>query len=198
MGVDIHGVFQRRTSSDWEDVETHYDEIRDYFLFAWLGGVCNGHDCTAVAPLSENRGYPEGFAITSDNKHDGRWCKAKRMGEHSHSWISADEILQATPPRVLRSGVVDRKLYDSWDGVSQPREFAGDVAEIGAVVKSHPSEVSSKTTHVRVEWFVDGARTLEYFVAEVRRLKEEHGDIRFVFGFDGDTGFASRVFGILT
>jgi len=197
MGVDIRGVFQRRTSSGWEDVETHYDERRDYLLFAWLGGVCNGHDCTAVAPLSESRGYPDGFAITADNEHDGRWYKAKWMGEHSHSWLAANEILQAEPPRVLRSGVVDWKLYESWDGVSQPREFAGDVAEIGVIVKSHPSEVTGKTTHVRVEWFVDGTRALDYFVAEVRRLREEHGDVRFVFGYAGDTTLAGRVFGLL-
>lgn len=39
MGTDIHGVFQRRTETGWEDVEHQYSEDRHYALFAWLGDV---------------------------------------------------------------------------------------------------------------------------------------------------------------
>lgn len=185
MGVDLHGVFQRRTSTGWDDVETHYDERRDYLLFAWLGNQCNGRDSTVVRPLSNDRGYPSDFVVTSNGRYDGRWNKDKNMGERNHSWLSVDEILAVDAPKSLRSGVVDRKFFDSWDGVRPPEstQCAGDVG--GAVVKCHPSEVTAHTTHVRIEWFEEGARIFKYFIDEARRLKEQHGDVRFVFGFDG-------------
>lgn len=188
MGVDIHCVFQRRTPAGWEDVETHYDERRDYYLFAWLGGERNGHDATLVPPLSKNRGYPADFVTSGDDKYDGRWYKGKDMGERNRSWLHVDEILRAVPPCRLRSGVVEKAFYDQWDGITPPAagEYAGDVADgLGGVVKRHPSDVCEKTTHVRVEWFEDGAESLKYFIDEVRRLREKFGDIRLVFGFDG-------------
>jgi hypothetical protein len=39
-------------------------------------------------------------------------------------------------------------------------------------------------THVRCRWGSALADELRYFFDEVKRLADEHGDIRFVFGFD--------------
>lgn len=41
-----------------------------------------------------------------------------------------------------------------------------------------------RVTHVQVEWVTDFKAALGYFFEEVRRLKEEHGEVRLVFGFD--------------
>ncbi len=49
---------------------------------------------------------------------------------------------------------------------------------------SSPSDVTDSTTHVQIEWFEETSESFAYFVAEVRRLKEEHGQVRFVFDFD--------------
>ena len=48
---------------------------------------------------------------------------------------------------------------------------------------SEPDEIDNTTTHVRVEW-EDPDDGLGYFVEEVQRLKNLHGEVRVVFGFD--------------
>jgi hypothetical protein len=105
------------------------------------------------------------------------------MGDHSHSWLSADEILSATPPRIMRTGLITREQFQDWDGVSSPDSWSGGVYGGNAVI-SIPAEITEETTHVRVEWFEDTAESFAEFVDEVRRLKELHGDVRYVFGFD--------------
>jgi hypothetical protein len=41
MGCDIHGVFQRKEGAAWTDIESLYDQDRDYRLFSMLAGVRN-------------------------------------------------------------------------------------------------------------------------------------------------------------
>ena len=211
MGTDIHGVFQKRTSNGWEDVESKYEEERHYALFAWIGNVRNGfgfagvptHDL--IEPLSDNRGYPDDFEVEEDEHpiksnaiRGGRaeWYKDEDsdpadeshlcmwMGDHSHSWLAADEILSATPPRILRTGIVGIEQFRSWDGTSSPNSWCGGIGGGIAVLAESPSDVTDATTHVRIEWFEDTAASFAYFIDEVRRLQAENGDVRFVFGFD--------------
>lgn len=210
MGTDIHAVFQKKTDGGWEDVKSEYDEGRHYLLFAWLGGVRNGYGVagvrahTEVLPLSCCRGYPGDFQVEDDlhriPNNSFRGGKAKHyteadgdpkhpdylrkwMGEHSHSWLSADEILSAKPPKVLRAGAIGVGEFMAWDGKSSPSSCCGGVSGPRAVV-SDPSEINERTTHVQVEWFVDCGEEFKYFLDEVERLKEEHGEVRMVFGFD--------------
>lgn len=203
MGTDIHGVFQARTGGKWKDVPTELDLERHYLLFAWLADVRNGFGFagipthTAVEPLSAPRGLPEDFFCVDDmhpvsgpevlspwrRKYWAADDKAVWMGDHSHSWLSADEILSAEPPKVLRTGVVTREQFEAWDGKSAPKEWSGGVAGRGILV-SEPDEVTSATTHVQIEWFDDTRESFAYFLMEIRRLKELHGEVRFVFGFD--------------
>jgi hypothetical protein len=43
------------------------------------------------------------------------------LGDHSFSWLTADEILAAPQPNgVVRTGIVTRAVFDKWDGHSQP------------------------------------------------------------------------------
>ncbi len=49
---------------------------------------------------------------------------------------------------------------------------------------SDPSDITDRTSHVRVEWFSDLNDEFKYFIDEVKRLVDEHGEVRFVFGFD--------------
>ncbi len=156
MGTDIHGIFQRRTEAGWEDVETKYEETRHYALFAWLGNVRNGRGFAGtlthsrITPLSDCRGYPEGFVVKDDNHPIARnSLRGPRrssyyadedsnprddcylelwMGDHSHSWLSAAEILAATPPRILRTGYVPVETFKAWDGTSSPEEWSGFIA----------------------------------------------------------------------
>lgn len=204
MGTDIHTVFQAKRNGKWEDIPSKFEENRHYFLFAWLADVRNGFGFagipthTAILPISPPRGLPADFQIDEDTHSlpkevfEQTWRAGYRdseedtaiwMGDHSFSWLSADEILSAaTPKGVLRTGVIPLAYYESWDKESQPEEWSGGISGRGIVV-SQPSEISPATTHVQVEWFAP-TNELSYFIDEIKRLKDLHGEVRMVFGFD--------------
>jgi hypothetical protein len=46
-----------------------------------------------------------------------------------------------------------------------------------------PATVTDKTTHVSISW-IETENPFAYFIDEVRKLKEAHGNVRMVFGFD--------------
>mgnify|MGYP000542393418 CR=1 FL=1 len=209
MGSDIHGVFQAKKDEKWVDIPHKFRKNRHYILFAWLGNVRNGYGFAGVkthsplTPLSDQRGFPTDFELTGEynkehpttleclNEWDRKWAEnypeeplVKWMGDHSHSWVSAKEILETTPPVVFCQGVVERKLFDKWDGISKPDNFYGDVYGPNVVVNDRDS-ITDVTTHVIISWPCDLAEEVGYFIDEVKRLVSEHGEnVRFVFGFD--------------
>jgi len=205
MGTDIHGVWQKKIETGWEDVASTYEQDRHYLLFAWLGDVRNGFGFagvpthTPVVPLSAGRGLPEDFEMTDDDRHpisslevmDPSRRKYQEagdpleiwMGDHSFSWLSADEILAAPLPSTTCTGIVDLETFKAWDGKMAPSEWCGGIDGRDVAV-SAPDHISETTTHVQISWSEDLGESLKYFVDEVRRLKELHGEVRFVFGFD--------------
>lgn len=205
MGTDIHGIWQKKVEGGWIDVESNWDQGRHYLLFAWLGGVRNGHGFAGcppthspIVPLAEGRGIPEDFKMEPDDIHlltdpnhrDPRrrkYCEKDNlefsMGDHSFSWISVDEVLAADPPKIWRVGIVAVEEFRNWDGSTAPVTYCGGISGPGIKVDD-PESVDEKTTHVNVRWKEDAAESLKYFVDECRRLKELHGEVRLVFGFD--------------
>jgi hypothetical protein len=205
MGTDIHGVWQKKTEVGWEDVPSLYEQERHYALFAWLGNVRNGFWFSGVLthapiePLTDGRGYPEGFEVNDDDDHPISSLKildprrrryhdetdqmVVRMGDHSHSWLTAEEILTAIPPVVRRTGIVSRSQFEAWDGVSSPDSWYGGISGPNVVVND-AAEITEATTDVRIQWNEDWAEQFAYFIDEVRRLKGLYGEVRFVFGFD--------------
>lgn len=204
MGTDVHAVWQAKKDGRWVDIESTWDQRRHYFLFAWLADVRNGFGFAGVSthdpiqPVAAQRGLPEDF--DGGNEHPTvleaidptrrEWLEEAEkanpvawMGDHSHSWLTADEILAAKRPGAVRKdGVLTREQYEKWDKVSEPGAWSGGVMGRD-VITSMPSEITQRTTHVQVSWIRqdDG---LDYFVNEVKRLKELHGEVRLVFGFD--------------
>lgn len=203
MGTDIHCVFQAEQNGRWVDVETKYDENRQYALFAWLGDVCNGvgfAGCkthTPIEPLSSQRGVPEDFEWDGESHPVAtkallgwrvEYCRDGEpleiwMGDHSHSWLNLDEILNATPPTVYRTGVVSLETFKAWDGVSAPESWWGFTFGRD-IVTSTPDTIDETTTHVQIEWPSDLSEEFKPFLDECRRLKQLHGNVRIVFGFD--------------
>ena len=179
MGCDIHPIFQRRANGKWVDVPTKYEGNRHYFLFAWLADVRNGYGFAGtpthdpIQPIVAPRGLPQDFDTRDQD-----------IGDHSYSWLTADEILTAPlPSGVMKTGIVTLARFRKWDGKSQPQEWCDGIAGRGVVVANSDRLITPETTHVRIEW---PAPTDEfaYFINEVRRLREEHGEVRMVFGFD--------------
>jgi hypothetical protein len=105
MGCDIHAYAEVRRDGRWECAQEVFD-CRDYGLFGWLANVRN---YSAVPPLAAPRGLPND-ASTDVRKEAEGWD-----GDgHTHSWLSAAELLafdyDATfenrrVTRVLESGV---------------------------------------------------------------------------------------------
>lgn len=220
MGTDIHGVFQRHNhdTNTWEDIPHQYEMDRHYQLFAVLAGVRNGIGFAGVPtgevvkPISAPRGYPEDFQVDEENRHllaqmdhmdprrrdfyelyptiAGENPLQLWMGDHSHSWLTADEMLDwyATAPAVIQVGIISRADYDTWNHKTAPEHgWRGGISGPGVVVvNDNDIERSAKPewTHIRVEWERSLAEELDYFFAEVARLKAEHEQVRFVFGFD--------------
>ena len=211
MGSDIHGIFQAKSGSEWVDVATSYEFNRDYTFFAWVGNVRNGFGFagvpthTEIEPLSDNRGLPDGFVIDEEGDHKvssldvlSKWqieclepgaSPAAWMGDHSYSWLSANEILEATPPKIQRVGIVEVDVFNNWDGVSAPSHWCGGISG-GSVHICGQSDANEdyikkfNISHVRVTWNEDTAGRFGEFIIEVKRLVEQDGEIRFVFGFD--------------
>ena len=215
MGTDIHGVFQRHDGARWRDVASLYEQARHYQLFAVLAGARNGKGFAGIAigevvtPIAEPRGLPPEFEVWKHNDHPIQTLEQmdplKRkyrekylevtapmevwMGDHSHSWLTGNEMLAwiESAPEVVKTGILDRKDYEAWDGVTPPESYCGgisgrDVAQINdsAIEKEQRPE----WTHIRCCWQSNLRAELGYFFDEVARLVAEHGDIRFVFGFD--------------
>jgi hypothetical protein len=214
MGTDIHGVFQRNDNGDWVDVESTYERERHYDLFAALAGKRNGYGFAgvktgeAIKPISLPRGLPDGFAFNNAECHpvekfehlDARTRKYHSsedklelwMGDQDYSWLSGSEMMDwyawyAAAPTIIKTGVLDRDYYDVWDKKSEPEEycvgvFGNDVIQIN---DNELEKVSKPNwTHIRCEWEQSMKDSLAYFFDEVARLMKEHGEIRYVFGFD--------------
>lgn len=206
MGTDIHGVFQRRNQSTqkWEDIESKFKFDRHYLLFAWLADVRNGFGFagvptfTTIEPVAPQRGLPADFELDGDvhpcameivPEWKRRYMSEDEapeiwMGDHSFSWLTADEMLSHERPKILRTGIISVDEFKAWDGKTAPNSWSGGISGPGIKVADSPSEVNDSTTHVRIEWFEETADSLSYFIDEVKRLKDEHGEVRFVFGFD--------------
>lgn len=207
MGCDIHAVFQKLTPDGWEDVPTTWEEDRHYFLFSVLADVRNGFGFagiptyTPVVPISKPRGLPDDFVMVDDS-HPLRerellgWRAKYRnedeapqvwMGDHSHSWLTADEILgyvtRKTESSTQYRGILTIEQYREWDRSSAPECWCGGVSGPGIKVNV-PSEIDDATTHVECKWVTTGLDQIAYFTKEVQRLKDEHGEVRMVFGFD--------------
>lgn len=205
MGCDIHGIWQANRDGQWQDIGSEWDQHRHYLLFSWLADVRNGYGFAGVAtylpvtPIAQPRGLPPDFAVNGEEHKTlvealPKWILEYRtpeelaapvmfMGDHSHSWLMADEILSAKRPgQVHRTGVVPVEFAKTWDGKTPPQEWSGGISGRDVHVADSRFAITPTTTHVRIEWDMDDG--LDYFVDEVKRLQTEHGTVRLVFGFD--------------
>jgi len=214
MGCDIHAIFQAKRNGVWEDISSDYNQDRHYQLFAVLAGVRNGTGFAGslygdqVTPISNPRGLPADFPV-QDNCHvvvsveclrpwKQWWIREHPpedqedllnvwMGDHSFSWLTADEMLAYHNETVTHYGVITRDQYEVWDR-TEPTTYSGGIVGKGVLTVTeaeyHAQNGPEGCTHVQVSWLSDLNDELGYFFDEIRRLKELHGEVRMVFGFD--------------
>jgi len=121
MGCDIHIVSEKRTEMGWANLGFAPFDWRSYGLFGFLAGVRN---YSAVTPLSEPRGLPEGATFDKDIFED--------YYGHSASWLSVKELSEFDYDAEME----DRRVTINNDGgctcdpgggeVMTYREFLGD------------------------------------------------------------------------
>ena len=208
MGTDVHAVFQKKVAAkdgttNWECVQTKWEQNRHYQLFAVLAGVRNGFGFAgvitgeAVTPISEPRGIPVDSGIGGDGciatPWEDRWGDAYVwLGTHSHSWLTSTEMLAhyRTLPTVIKTGVITREEFLSWDGSTPPETYYGSVSGPGVVTipqnraRFIESNLGEDYTHVQIKWSQGLKEELQYFFDEIQRLHDLHGEVRMVFGFD--------------
>ena len=213
MGTDIHGVFQRydEETKTWSDIPSLYEQNRHYQLFAVLADVRNGCGFAGVRtgdpvePIAFPRGLPDDFEIVDGEFHPLKsveymppWRQkylkedgglSQWMGDHSHSYLTGEEILAWADGNlyVTKIGVLSREEYEKWDGVTKPSNYCGWTSGPEIVVIRDSEDEKESTpgwTHIQCEWKASVHDELKYFIDEIRRLVDEYGKIRFVFGFD--------------
>jgi hypothetical protein len=122
-----------------------------------LAGVRNGRGFAgvpygeAVRPIRQPRGLPADFEV-DDESHpiatldhmDPRRAGYRRespelyadgpmavwMGDHSHSWLTGDEMLAwaESAPTVVQTGILTRERYEAWDKTSHPEAYCGGIS----------------------------------------------------------------------
>lgn len=178
---------------------------------AGFAGVRTGE---SVQPIAEPRGYPDDFAvevIADEDEYDledmhmlaslAHMDKRRAeyrseedpcavwMGDHSHSWLLGSEMLAwyERAPTIIQTGILDRADYEAWDKKSHLQSYSDGIWGANVVlVNDNDQERAAKPnwTHIRCEWEMPLQHELSYFFDEVKRLVAEHGEVRFVFGFD--------------
>jgi hypothetical protein len=209
--LNITAVFQRPDGTRWVDVPSPWEQESDHALFEWLGAGGGRPGSFDIEPLASHRGAPADFElveggtfhpVASIDIHapSRRLLQARLreghvgyrrvcMGSTDIRWLGVDEILAATPPRLVRSVALPARVFQSWKGEALPDHWdllpVDWPARLTAApgIYARPHEIVDNTRHVAVEWDFDFAREFSYFLVELRRLRQAHGEVRMVYAF---------------
>lgn len=151
MGTDVHAAFHYHATNEatgdkeWRFCEHNYEGNRHYHLFSWLADVRNGYGFAgvptgnAIKPLAMPRGLPDDciFWAEPTTRYEygsPEWKQyynngGEDYGDHSFTWLTADEILAGIPEITGRQkcGVVSLQSYLAWDKVSEPNDYSGGI-----------------------------------------------------------------------
>lgn len=207
MGTDVHASFHYRAKNEetgtdeWRFCEHNYEGNRHYHLFSWLADVRNGYGFAgvptgnAIKPLAEPRGLPEDCIFWPEPKTEysygspewrAYWANGgEDYGDHSFTWLTADEILAGIPEIVGRTkmGVLTLSEFNQWDKVSEPESYCG-----GRGGRNHVTLPANKITkrHIKAQAYADaiGSEWLhhhskvkynERYVKEMQTPSEQRG-----------------------
>lgn len=183
VGCDIHPYVEVKRNGKWVRADVKVPNDRDYWAFAKLANVRNGMGFAGsdtgdpVEPISEPRGLPSDTSIqdTDDAIEYGKpgytW-----LGDHSHSWVTLDELLSVDYTKlVTHRGFVKKDEAKRYrDHGWKPREWCSGVWG------------PSAEEYEKLEWqepLRDAASLLPQIIASICHLGEPQ-NVRLVFGFD--------------
>lgn len=90
MGADIHGVLQESLDGKRWYTIAEIEDDRNYWLFSALADVRN---YGSITPISEPRGFPEDFEVDGDMHSMPYSGRGVWLGDHSHSWLTIEELI---------------------------------------------------------------------------------------------------------
>lgn len=155
MGTDIHGIFQKKTPTGWKDVPSEYEGKKHYALFMWLGGVRNGFGFGGEKTH-------EPFTPLSTSRGFPIDFEALDYDKHP---IGKNIFSQYETTLCPIQGTEIASFLTLWMGDYGHSWLSGE-----ELLSATPPE--------------EYADDFAYFLNEVKRLQDLHGEIRFVFGFD--------------
>ncbi len=161
MVCDIWTRVQRRVGGVWTDIDVRpVFQNSGYALFGFLANVRNW---SAVPPLTQPRGLPEGFDVpTADEikdslENEGVLAKGY-LGDHSFSWVLIEELLVFDYDQPVEDRRVTRRF--------------GNIVEGGATAEPGAGRMTTYRDFLG-----------PFFFADLHEL-QEYGAERVVFGFD--------------
>lgn len=165
------------------------DIRRDYWLFAKLANVRNGHGfagCQTGEPI-EPISYPRG--LPDDMSTEMKICM--EYIEHTPSYLELDEILDADWNfSIEKMGVMSVKEYIKFKESGKATNYSGDVFGGGTKViteeefNSLNEECNKDNIYVKTKWTESQEGEFNWFLDIVRNIKKLVNRARLVFYFD--------------
>lgn len=163
-----------------------WDPGRNYMLFGILAGVRNRD----VTPLSDRRGVPE------DSCREIKEAEEDGDG-HSHSYLTAAELLKAKESTCLMTGFFDTKGYIQYKETGQPDQWFSKYQLFGREVISN-EEMDRRVENIafsgsekyitEVIWEFPYKESAPHFwntiVPALADLDPDPENVRMVFWFD--------------
>lgn len=200
MGCDIHSVGQIRRNGKWESIVPRPGgDDRNYDSFAVMADVRNGEGFAGCDTgegwpvMFPPRGLPEDCVIDSDyyirTSEPFYWSFDEKkekpeydiwIGDHSHSWLSLDELL-----------IIQERFKD------KEYEIHGmlTLEQMSDLQKGKAPDSwcawTNQYDHLKAKWKVPAIKrlkTLNKMIEALESLRDKNGlkneDVRVVFGFD--------------
>lgn len=213
MGCDIHSIVQIGEKNydsnkiEWRTVEARLNgDPRDYDYFGILANVRNGRGFAGLKTgegfesISEPKGFPKGLAVTDGEYVEGHW-----LGDHSHSWLTLQEMLDFAKDdsrRSTKEAWVTLEIYKTWrEKKGYPESYCGGVSgpnikhvtmeEADALLATGVQDPGERI-YVKVIWEVSYTDVsswkecldrMQEIAANFYKTREPEM-VRMVFGFD--------------
>ena len=226
MGTDIHGGFIKRcnTTGTNTPIKSSWEQGRNYTLFAILAGVRNGYGFAGcyrhepLKPVTEGRGLPEWLELVDGEESPemiNPWYGSDygsgsekefgcRLGDHSHTYMTLDEILnwEGWDKNLEQGGVLTKEHYletikkgktpdNYYRFINGPQ--VNVVTETIFKLLNDFGGTGDRITHVQCKWESDETLREEFswWLSEIERIKREHAgdgdeesDVYLIVGFD--------------
>lgn len=164
MGCDIHmNTFGKNAEGEWVPLEGNFSEGQDpfnwrtYSMFGFLAGVRN---YSAITPISEPRGLPDGF---ESNEYDEPWFTPDPakfridVGDHSQSWLSVQELLDYDYDQIVEDRRCTRQIGPNiWSGGETCDPGEGEKLTLREFLGEHFFRDLEELKRIRAEMIVFG------------------------------------------